>query len=205
MRPGARYAPRQAADLSGDPAVCGGTCNGASGAQCDYAPTTKDCGTKCETNASVERTCDGKGACVAKDARSCAPFACDSAGKCRVTCAADAECAPGNRCATGSCVPTGGAKCIDTATSQTSDGRNVTCTPYNCDQTSGACAKICTDSALDCSAGYLCNANTKACEPVATPTDESSGGCATSRTRSSSALAAWALLALVATRRRARR
>ncbi|MBI2390734.1 MAG: FG-GAP repeat protein [Deltaproteobacteria bacterium] len=189
---------------SGDPATCGGKCNGINAAQCDYPAATKDCGTRCEGSSSVERTCDGKGECVAKDARSCAPFACDTNGKCRTTCAADTDCTTGNRCADGTCAPTGGAKCLDPTQSQSADGKTVPCGAYKCDELTGGCKQVCTDSA-DCATTHLCNATTKTCEPAAAPTteDSSSGcGCETGVGRASSfGLAAIAFLSAVVARR----
>jgi MYXO-CTERM domain-containing protein len=187
---------------AGDPAVCGGTCDGIDAARCKYAASSKDCGSKCESATASNQKCDGSGECLTTT-QSCAPFGCDATG-CRTTCATDTDCATGNRCAAPSCVPiTSGAKCIDPLTSQDSSGKNTPCSPYKCDS-DGACKKICTDSAGDCAPGFLCNATTKTCDPPAAVTDEGGGcGCETGVGRASSGgLFALLMLSAVVARRR---
>lgn len=182
---------------SGDVAVCGGTCDGIDVTRCKYAPTSKDCGSKCETGTATENKCDGSGACVSTT-KTCGLYGCDATA-CKTSCTVDTDCAAGNRCAAPTCVPTGGAKCIDNATSQTADGKTVACGAYKCDQTTGGCKQVCTDSVADCSAGNLCNPATKTCEPPATTggTDDSGCGCETGPGRASSA-SGFAFLSLVA-------
>jgi len=181
----------------GDAAMCGGTCDGIDVSRCKYAPSSKDCGSTCATGTATEKKCDGSGECVSTT-KTCGLYACDTAG-CKTTCAVDTDCATGNRCAAPSCVPTGGAKCLDATSSQTADGKTVPCGAYKCDSTTGGCKQVCTDSATDCAAGFLCNATSKTCEPAPAVGGDDGGGCGceTGVGRATPA-SAWALLVILA-------
>ena len=186
----------------GDPSICGGTCNGSKVAECDYAPTTRGCGSTCADDSVVDSACDGRGECVAAKPRSCGAYACDAeAGACLVACAEDAQCSKGFRCSSGTCVPnTGSPRCsADGAHSVAPDGAETPCGAYRCDDASGICRGVCTESA-HCATTHVCNAATKACEAATSgATDESGGGCSvTARDGTRGSTSGWALIVLCA-------
>ncbi len=185
---------------TGDPSICGGACNGSKVAECDYAPTTKGCGSTCVDDAIVDGACDGRGECVAGKPRSCGAYACDDdLGACLVACTDDAQCSKGFRCSSGTCVPnTGSPRCsADGARSVAPDGLETPCGAYRCDDASGICRGVCTESA-HCAPTHVCNTATKACEPATTAaTDESGGGCSVApRDATRGGATGWALLAI---------
>jgi len=164
---------------AGDPAMCGGSCDGSKTSECKYAPSTKGCGSACKSGQEVVSTCDGLGACVDGTGRACGGgFGCDADGKaCATSCAADSHCASGFKCSGSTCVPiSGSGKCSDDLqTSTSTDGKITNCGAYRCDPSTGACRQICA-STDDCAAGNLCNVAAKICEPAAAA-DEETGGC----------------------------
>ncbi len=89
-----------------DGTVCGGTCDGMNVASCSYPSAPTECrGAACaagtETLAAV---CNGAGACPPLQTQACGAYACQATA-CGATCVADADCAAGNWCSAGSCVP----------------------------------------------------------------------------------------------------
>jgi hypothetical protein len=195
---------------AGDLAVCGGTCNGTKTSECDYAPTTRSCGSTCKDGQETASACDGRGACAEGKATSCGAYACDSSGKgCAVSCVDDATCAKGFRCSTGTCVPvTGAAHCSDDrAKSIAADRSETACGAYVCDPGSGLCKQVCTETS-DCAPGRVCNGGTKTCDPAGSGEAEDSGGCSvpsrTTHAGAGSLAMIAALLALTARRRRVR-
>jgi len=89
---------------------CGddGACNGAGA--CRKQPAGSACGVASCQNAvtAAASTCNGLGVCqTTPGGAPCEPYRCDSAkGTCKTTCTALADCAPGNYCDLGLCVPT---------------------------------------------------------------------------------------------------
>ncbi len=83
---------------------CGfiGTCDG-NGA-CRQAPTSTSCGVASCSGATYTAIghCDGNGACDQTATSTCAPYKCGPAA-CLTVCAADADCAAGLFCRSGSC------------------------------------------------------------------------------------------------------
>ncbi len=188
----------------GDPAICGGACDGASRSKCEYAPATKACGSTCADGKETRSTCDGLGACVDGAPRSCGAYACES-GACLTSCSSDASCATGYRCDGASCVPAASAACSDDGTQSVGvDGKITPCGAYRCDQASGTCRQLCTASE-ECAAGNVCNAATKSCEPVAAAAGDDGGGCSVRGPGAAPGGVAAAALALVAVALRRRR
>ena len=66
---------------AGDPAVCGGSCDGTDAAQCQYAPATQACAQTCASGQASAGTCDAAGNCGASSTTSCGAYACS-----RTTC-----------------------------------------------------------------------------------------------------------------------
>ncbi len=99
---------------AGDPAMCGGSCDGSNASACKLAPSTKSGGSTCAAGQYTPSTCDGLGACAARTVRACSPFICGDDKHCATTCMTDPQCAFGFRCAIGNCVPaTSAPKCSD--------------------------------------------------------------------------------------------
>jgi hypothetical protein len=85
--------------------------------------------------------CDGDGACGTATSNSCGQYLCGSDGKCRSTCATNADCVAGAACVSGSCGPkppgatcTSGGECASTICAQ-----GVCCTAA-CSGTCKSCA-----------------------------------------------------------------
>lgn len=100
----------QRTDCTGD-GVCKGTCNGLERERCSHP--TSECGPPRCVDAKVETSrCDGRGACIAQEPISCAPFVCGG-GQCPVRCTDDESCVAGSACDAGVCVarPAGGCGC----------------------------------------------------------------------------------------------
>ncbi len=194
------------AACAGDPAVCGGACDGTSRAACKLAPSTKSCGSNCASARQTPSTCDGLGACVVGMSRACAPFACADDQVCATTCTADAQCTDGFRCSGGSCVPPAVSKCSDDGVSVVTEGGKApeSCAPARCK--AGRCVESCSSSD-DCVPGFLCNSLSSKCEaPAAAPSEDESGGCGcrTVPRGRGGMIAALPLLLAVALRRRRR-
>jgi len=190
------------ADGAGD--TCGArTCDGAkdttaclgfaSGPSVECKPATCAAGTLTEA-----AFCDGAGLCRAPSTKSCAPFACDPGGKaCRTTCTTKDECSTGNTCQDGACVP--GASCsADGLSSIDKDGSKL-CSPYRCRD--GSCPTSCGASS-DCAGGFACDATGKC---VAPQVDAKSGGCTLGARASENRWGLFALLGVLALRRRVAR
>lgn len=90
-------------------ASCGrdGSCDGARACRLYVAGT--QCGPSiCSGNESVEKECDGNGACADAVGIDCSPYVCAS-GACASPCSGNADCVSGYQCASGSCVVGGSA------------------------------------------------------------------------------------------------
>ncbi|HMF39125.1 MAG TPA: hypothetical protein VKQ32_00460 [Polyangia bacterium] len=88
-------------------ASCGkdGACDGA-GACRLYASGTICAAASCSSATSMPaRTCNGGGTCLMVVPASCGAYVCASGEACRTSCASDGDCAPGNVCMSGACVP----------------------------------------------------------------------------------------------------
>jgi hypothetical protein len=89
-------------------ASCGtdGACDG-SGACRKYASGTVCGAATCSAGTAMPaRTCNGGGTCLMVVPAPCGAYACASSGDtCRTTCATSADCASGNVCTMGACVP----------------------------------------------------------------------------------------------------
>ncbi len=138
-----------------------------------FAPATTECApASCVTGTAIAVSyCDGVGGCRAAEPRTCAPYACADKG-CRTSCGADAECAAGNVCRSGACVPNV-AKCSTDGLSSIVDGTEHPCGSYRC-RGDGTCGTICATTS-DCAPGSACDTTNK-CVPSATETS-SDGGC----------------------------
>ncbi len=94
-------------------ATCGNTglCNGASACQQQASGTTcapASCSSSPSSQFTPASTCNGAGACVPGSAVSCGTYACKASG-CATACTQDSDCAGGDYCSGGSCVPQQGA------------------------------------------------------------------------------------------------
>jgi MYXO-CTERM domain-containing protein len=152
-----------------DGTVCGGACDGSTITACAYPTTscrTADCTAGVATAAA---SCDGKGACPLATTTVCAPYACSGTG-CGTTCTTDADCATGNWCQTGKCVPKSivGASC----------GTAAECTSGNCIDFV-CCDKPCSGSCEACDvAGRIGTCSTISGAPHGTrtcPADPTTG------------------------------
>ncbi len=192
----------------GDPAACGGQCNGTSRAQCTYPASGTTCGSPtCDSGSAKTFACDGQGSCAALAPVKCGEYACDTTA-CKTSCSGDSDCANGYACSSSTCVPSG-AKCSDDLSQSIgSDGATKQCAPYLCSSTNGTCAISCADSS-ECADGNICDPASKACVPGssgggANGADQGGCGCRTAGdTRGSGApwLIAFGLLALALRRR----
>ncbi|MGZ3452624.1 MAG: hypothetical protein ACXVEF_23650 [Polyangiales bacterium] len=178
-----------------DDAKCGGStyCDGtrctkrlSNGTACERAPM-------CLTAFCIDGFC-------CSDNRSCAPYVCGDTG-CKTSCV-DTDCAPGNVCEGGKCIPGTGASCSkDGLSSIGKDGAVTSCGAYRC-RSDGICNPSCTSS-TDCAPGFVCNAGNKSCEGGAA--DDAGGGCQMgSRSEPSLPLIGLMLGLVSATRRRKR-
>ncbi len=159
----------------GDVAVCGGTCDGVKLGECLYAPTTKECATKCESSIEVKSICDGAGACSVGSPRPCGAYACDGTKQCKTSCVTDDDCGTGHGCTAGKCVPKQSTCTPDGTKAVSFDGKESACGFYRCDRATGACRTECVASD-DCALGFTCNTATKTCvQSVPAVADE--GGC----------------------------
>jgi len=173
-----------------DVASCAGWANGPS-VSCQ--PAT------CKSGKVVpEAKCDGAGACMAGEPIACAPYACDGSA-CLSTCSSFRDCAPGNTCTAGKCVP--GASCSDDRLASVGrDGSEVPCGAYLCNASTGECRNSCADS-RECAGGFVCDTAAGRC---AAPPEggEEGGGCAMTRSPAQPPLIALLLVTLALRRRR---
>jgi hypothetical protein len=183
----------------GDPASCGGACDGIKPTECAYAPATKECGSKCSTGIEVKSNCDGAGTCAVGTPRTCGAYACDAETACKTSCTTTADCGEKYGCVDGKCLPAQ-SKCSDDGSKSIGfDGKETLCGSYLCDPAQGACRKECTSS-TECNSGLLCNLGNKQCEPpLAAAPEESDGGCVYAARGSSSLHLAIALVAIALT------
>jgi len=132
---------RPACTGAGAGTACGDRCDGVDRTACHVPGAAAACGTNAcaagiETHAS---TCDSSGKC-GDVPKSCGAYAC-AADKCKSSCTTKSDCAPGNVCKTGACVP--------------ADGLGIACT------SAAECATgFCTDGVCcgvaDCGLGKSC-------------------------------------------------
>ncbi len=165
---------------NGDGSKCSGSCNGTDRTQCQYLAAGKPCGSdSCSNGSAQTSTCDGQGTCAAEKAQPCSPYVC-GADACLATCTKDTDCATGYECKSGACTPASGAHCsTDGNSSIKADGTVTPCMAYTCDQSSGACNKVCSNGSTDCATGYACDPTSKTCIETSTGSgsSNSSGGC----------------------------
>jgi hypothetical protein len=153
-------------------ATCGtdGTCDGAG--SCEKYPAGVTCQSAGCTGAALKFAgrCDGNGTCAAPPNQPCAPYICGSAGQCKTTCSADADCATGAFCVAGSC----GKKPIGA-----SCGANADCNSGFCAQ-GVCCASACTGTCRSCavagSAGTCINVPAGQ-DPLAQCDDQGASTC----------------------------
>jgi hypothetical protein len=130
---------------------CAGECQG-NPVACTYA-TGKPCGEPaCVNGESTTYACD-QSACVAS-AKQCFGYVCE-AGQCLTSCEGDGECAPGNVCREGVCIPFVEPQCVG-STLKLPTGEVQSCNAYRCDESGTACKASCS-SINDCSPGNVCN------------------------------------------------
>jgi len=153
--------------------TCGtdGKCDGAGGCR-RWKVGTVCAAERCEsTKYTPEATCNATGNCVAPDAISCVPFACNGS-KCFGSCSADANCSTGNVCVNNSCgKKPNGAFCSDRA-----ECMSNTCAQGVCCGT--ACASACKSCALSGTMGACTNVPPSSPDPAQTCVDKP-GTCGT--------------------------
>ncbi|HKU38527.1 MAG TPA: hypothetical protein VJR89_10280 [Polyangiales bacterium] len=91
-----------------DGTSCGGSCDGTQRTQCGYPNADVVCrDPSCSDGvATLTGGCNGSGACAAPSYQPCSPFICVPGGQiCAGNCQGDTDCAPGNWCSAGICVP----------------------------------------------------------------------------------------------------
>ncbi|MCO4760663.1 MAG: hypothetical protein KC502_04120 [Myxococcales bacterium] len=161
-------------DCTGKHTMCAkGTCHSdsASSYSCIAVPFTK--GTKCNDGkyCTAGDNCDGKGACVMLEPRTCLGTACatsscdESTDSCKstnkadgTTCSDGSKCTAGTYCKTGKCIASGTKKCPDA----------TTCAIGACDPTTGNCTTKPAPSSKSCSDGTKCTSGDKC---------DGTGGC----------------------------
>ncbi len=86
--------------------ACTGTCDGTSATTCTYPGSSVVCSPPSCTagTATLTSYCNGMGLCPPATTMSCGALACGSLA-CLTMCAADTDCAMGNVCVSGACVP----------------------------------------------------------------------------------------------------
>lgn len=129
------------------PTECGFRCDGVSRTTCSRPGSSVACG-KASCSVGIElhvSTCNGAGAC-SDTPKSCGAYAC-GALTCLTTCASDADCASGNFCKSGSCVPRVGLGSACTSTAACSSG--LFCTD-------GACCGVAACAAFETCASGTC-------------------------------------------------
>jgi MYXO-CTERM domain-containing protein len=180
------------AACSGDPKVCGGSCDGQTRDACTYPSSAQSCGNSCSEGQQLPSVCDSAGACVESTPISCGNYACGES-ECLTACSAGRDCAAGFSCAGSQCKPTG-SKCSEDLLSSVSEDKVATlCAPYVCDASSGECKTACTNID-DCASGSVCNAS-KSCVPATNNKSSDSGGCGCSVPAARTSWDAWLLLA----------
>ena len=87
-----------------DGSACAGACDGSSPVACAYPGSSVTCrAASCASAvATLASTCDGAGACPARQDSSCGAYAC-SGDACGSACSSDADCSAGNVCVDGAC------------------------------------------------------------------------------------------------------
>jgi hypothetical protein len=152
-----------ACDGTKDTTRCAGFANGPS-VECGKASCAV-------ATATAAGRCDGFGGCHAGDTRTCAPYACGDTA-CRTSCTVNTDCAAGNQCVGGACVP--GNRCSDDGLASVDpSGNRSECGVYRC-RADGNCGTICT-ATTECAPGATCDGGKCVTSAVETP---SSGGCA---------------------------
>jgi len=190
---------------AGDPAVCGGICDGTNPASCKYAPVTKPCGSTCASGEETASSCDGMGACVGKT-RACSPYACADDKICAATCSTALPCAAGYACSGGECVPANASACsADGSASTSKDGIVTSCGAYLCNPSTGTCRQLCAGD-TDCASGNVCGTNRTCSNGAGATADEASCACESApghaRSTRSFALAMFAGVAMFAANHR---
>ncbi len=107
---------------------------------------------------------DGTCPSTPQEIYSCAPFACDDAGKtCRLDCADNRYCAKGFICdpKNNKCVRLA-YTCTDDVTIASSLGGQISCQPYRCKM--GSCLRSCQNDD-ECAPGHRCELNKHYCTP----------------------------------------
>ena len=151
---GTPHGGRTACDGSG---TCAGSCNGVTGAMCDYPHADRTCDgdstNTCADGTETVNRCNGLGACVASP-QACAPFTCGSEA-CKTSCKSDADCVDGVHCdSTGVCRPGIALTCTDQTNVKLVDGGTESCGAYRC--VNGACGTSCKADG-DCADGAKCS------------------------------------------------
>jgi hypothetical protein len=143
--------------------TCGtdGKCDGAGSCR-RYRPGTVCAAERCENNTyTPASTCSATGTCVAPDAISCVPFACNGS-KCFGACTVDGNCSPGKVCVGNSCgLKPPGAFCSDRA-----ECASGYCAQGVCCAT--ACASACKSCALSGTLGTCTNVPANSPDPAQT-------------------------------------
>ena len=169
-------APR--APCAGAGGECGGSCDGATRAVCQYPASGTSCGSRsCADGVAIASECNGQGDCVEGES-TCEPYVC-GADACLDRCDDNEDCARAFKCDTemARCIPASG-RCVDGDTAvEDSSGNVASCAPYLC--AGGSCRTACS-STLDCASGSVCDQSgaTGACVPSDVKGDaEDDGGC----------------------------
>jgi MYXO-CTERM domain-containing protein len=167
---GAPRAPRAACNATA--AACAGQCDGV-GTTCSYPDKTTPCGQpSCAGGSETVSACDGNGGCLGGESP-CGSYACGPTG-CKISCAVDADCAPGFSCEGVACIMVMGKSC-DGQHSLVEGGKVVQdCSPYLC--SGSTCPSACVSSA-DCVATFACDAEKKCVPPPMAAAPGQAGGC----------------------------
>jgi hypothetical protein len=174
-------APRTGKSCTASVGLCGGFCNGVDRG-CVYPAVGVPCQAECSNGIETASHCDGLGSCVASAPRSCGGYACRD-GACATECARDEECVLGFICAQGVCVVAQRPACSADGTASTSTEGTTPCSPYRCNETTGACQQACA-STRACAEKYLCDTERRACV-LQTAIPEEGCGCRLQRKTSS--------------------
>ncbi len=188
---------------------CGAACDGSDQTACHLAGATVKCTNKTCSGSTftTDGTCDGKGGCNAAPNKCPGYLVCDATTQaCKTTCATDADCVAGSKCASGKCSTPLPSMCSADGSATVTGSTSTPCnTGYLCDNGTGYCRISCTATS-DCAPGYACDTTSGHCNAAS---NGSSGGCSVGVPASSTATGAvgfaLALAGLIARRRRTAR
>ena len=136
-----------------DPSTCGsdGFCDGTGSCEMYVAGVVCQAPACNGQNLTSAGRCDGLGTCSSGQTESCAPFTCDTTGRCKIACSSDADCDSPSTCNAGSC----GLKPVGSVCSTDTDCSSGVCAQGVCCSTT--CVGTCESCALEASKGACTN------------------------------------------------